>query len=345
MKKILSLILILIFLVACALPLQSCAARKKFSVHSFEYFDTITTVSGYAKSQNEFDEVKATIMSELENYDHLFSIYDQYDGLNNLYSLNEVIDGSHPSLTVDRKIIDLLIYSKQMYQTTQGRVNVAMGSVLSIWHRHRTQAKEETATLPTEDELSAAAEHTDINSILIDESNSTVYISDPEVLLDVGAIAKGYAVEMIAQKLEQSGIDGYMLNVGGNVRTIGRSRKWSCGIENPYGGDTDPYYEILELNGQSLVTSGSYNRFYTVNQKSYHHIIDPDSLMPPDNYISVSVVCESSALADALSTALFLMDTTMGMQLIDTLDDAEAMWVQNDGSVLYSNGFSKYIKN
>ena len=92
----------------------------------------------------------------------------------------------------------------------------------------------------------------------------------------------------------------------------------------------------------SLVTSGSYQRFYKVDGKNYHHIIDPDTLYPGEKYMSVSVLTENSGLGDALSTSLFLMDYEEGKKLIESLENVEAMWVMPDGEQKYSEGFKNY---
>ena len=248
----------------------------------------------------------------------------------------------------DQKVMDLLIFARTLYATTQGRTNVAMGSVLSVWHDYRTAGLDDpsNASLPPMSALKVASEHTDIATVMLDEQTSTVFLSDPEMTLDVGAVAKGYATERIAQYLEQQGISGYLLNVGGNVRCIGGrpdGEKWAVGIENPNTEDTDnPYIAYLKLEDMSLVTSGSYQRYYTVNGKDYHHIIDPDTLMPGTEFRSVSVVCKDSGKADALSTALFTMNYERGSALIASLDGVEAMWVLPNGEQRYSDGFLDY---
>ncbi len=319
----------------------------KYSAYSFDYFDTVTTITGYAKSQEEFDTIADGVLEELEEYHKLFTIYHRYEDTENLCTVNELADGVHRTVTVDPRIIDMLVYAKEMYETTDGTVNVALGSVLSVWHDYRQEGIDEpwAAKLPPMDKLESAAEHTDINALVIDEEACTVTLADPTTTLDVGAIAKGYAVEMAAQSLEAQGITGYVINVGGNVRTVGAKgdgEKWTVGIENPEEDGEDTYLAYLELAGEALVTSGSYQRYYVVDGKRYHHIIDPVTLMPAEGYVSVSVVCKNSADGDALSTALFCMSPEEGMSLIESLPEAEALWVLSDGTCLESSGFSKY---
>ena len=348
MKKRLICLLLALCLLLCPLLLTSCQGRlKKFTKYSLDYFDTATTIIGYARDQQEFDRICADILSGLEEYHRLYTIYHRYEGLENLCTINERVGGAHRTVEVDRRIIDLLIYAKQMYALTDGKINIAMGSMLSIWHDYREQgmSSPQLAALPDMQELSAAAEHTEIDKIIIDEHASTVTLADPAMTLDVGAIAKGYAVEMLAKELQEKGITGYLINVGGNVRTIGPKadgQPWTIGIENPQDDEATPHLALLALSDYSLVTSGSYQRFYMVNGQRYHHIISQETLMPARGYQSVSVVCPNSGMADALSTALFCMTLEQGQRLVESLASVEAMWVKEDGTIYESSGFSAF---
>ena len=348
MKTRLFTVLLALCLAASAISLTACQKEpEKFSTYSFDYFDTVTSISGYAESKEAFDAVANRILAELADYHRLFTIYHRFDGLENLCTVNELVQGQHRTVTVDRRIIDLLLYAKQMHALTDGRVNIAMGSVLSVWHEYRTVGMDDptSASLPPMEQLQEAAQHTDIDCLIIDEQSCTVTITDPEMTLDVGAVAKGYAVEMIAQGLERDGITGYVLNVGGNVRTVGTKADgspWTVGLESPFDEDED-YLCYLGLAGQSLVTSGSYQRYYLVDGKRYHHIIHPETLMPAEGFVSVSVLNRHSGSADALSTALFCMTLEQGMALVESLPDTEAQWVRPDGTISKTEGWDAYI--
>lgn len=337
-------------LLLCGCLFTSCAKQpQKYSTYSFDYFDTATTISGYADSQAEFDAVAEQVLEQLEEYHRLYTIYHRFEGLENLCTVNELVDGAHRTVTVDQKIIDLLVYAREMYTLTDGMVNVAMGSVLKLWHDYRTIGMDDPvkAALPPADALAEAAEHTDITKMVIDRQARTVTLTDPAMRLDVGAIAKGYAVEQIARSLEQQGITGYVLNVGGNVRTVGGKPEgsgWTVGLENPDDTAAEPL-AYLELAGQALVTSGSYQRYYLVDGKRYHHIIHPETRMPAEGYLSVSVLCADSGLGDALSTALFCMPLTEGKALVESLPDVEVLWVEADGTQTLSSGWERYVKN
>lgn len=344
MKKIVGFALVLSVLL-CAL-LGSCGkngGKEKFSKYYFDYFDTVTTIIGYAESEEEFNRVCTLLESELESYHRLYNIYDSFDGLTNLKTINSAKNLENEPIAVPSQIVSLLEFCKEAHTLTGGKTNVAMGSVLSIWHKYRTNGLNNPgkAQLPSMDELRAAAEHTDIDKLRIFDGK--VALLDSEMSLDVGAVAKGYAVEQLGKALYGMGAEGYLLNVGGNVKAIGTKpdgEGFSVGIENPDSGNKDePHIAYLKLADMSLVTSGNYQRFYEVDGKRYHHIIDPQTLMPSEYFASVSVACKDSGLADALSTALFTTSLEDGRALVEGLDGVEALWVTNEGKKHYSSGF------
>ena len=330
--------LVFLLIVGLVCPLAACdASPKKYTAYSLDYFDTVTTLIGYAPSQKAFDAVTETVFSVLLHYHQLFSIYDSVEGVNNLKTLNET-----RSMVADRDLVTFLQYGKEMYDKTDGRMNIAMGAVLSLWHNAREEGllHPERAALPDKDLLQAASAHCDIASLVIDEESLTVSLSDPETLIDVGALGKGYAVEMAARALEEAGIAGYIINAGGNVRTVGKrgdGSLWKVGVEDP--DREGAYLDTVEIADASLVTSGSYMRYYYVKGKPYHHIISPDTLMPSEFFTSLTVRCRDSALADALSTALFTLSYEDGLQLCEEFSDVEVLWLFPSGEVRTTDGW------
>ncbi len=342
---------IVCFALICSLILvfPSCGSereKQKFSVTHLDYFDTVSVIVGFETSQEEFDANAEFIESELAEYHKLYDIYKSYSGINNLCTVNKNA-GIQP-VEVDLKIIELLDECIRLYDITKGRTNVAFGSVLSIWHDYRTWGTDdpENAKIPPRGDLLVAAEHIDISKITIDREKNTVFLSDPKMSLDVGAIAKGYATERIAKDLKAKGITGYTLNIGGNIRTLGTKTdgsKWTASVFDPDPESETGSVMIVEIADKAFVTSGSYQRYYTVDGKQYHHIIDPYTLLPKFDFTSVSVVCHDSGLADALSTALFNMSLEEGEDLVDSLDGVEAMWMTANYEIYYSKGFKEYV--
>ena len=345
MKKI-KLILILL---TAGLTLSSCdKALKKYNGSFLFLFNTVTEIVAYTKNEDEFRELANFIHDELEIYHKLYDIYNSYEGINNIKTIND--NAGIKPVQVDEKIIDLLKLSIKAYELSKGRVNIGMGAVLEIWHDYRTQGIDdpENATLPPMDLLEEANKHTGLNNLVIDEANSTVYLKDSKMRLDVGAIAKGYATECVVQAAIEKGYTDFLLSVGGNVRAVGGKGKekapWNVGIQNPDKESEQNSLYTLAIKDLSLVSSGNYERYYTVNGKIYHHIIDPDTLMPADFFTAVSVVCEDSGMADILSTAIYCMPYEEGLALIESLDNTEALWIFPDKSMKYSSGFEALIK-
>ena len=337
-RKLLSLILIFtLFVCACA-PAEP--ERKQYTASFLTLFDTVTTIVGRAESEEAFQEKAQRIHDELLYYHQLFDIYNSYDGMNNLKTVNDQA-GIAP-VVVDRAVIDLLADSKEYYSLTNGRVNIAMGSVLSLWHDARSDGEDDplNAYLPEEAKLLEASDHTSIDDIVIDFQASTVYLADPQMRLDVGAVAKGWSAQRVAESLES----GLLISVGGNVCATGpkdaEGTPWVIGIDNP---DGEGYLHTVYVSQGSVVTSGDYQRWYIVGDTLYHHIIDPDTLYPARYWKSVTIVCEDSGLADALSTALFLLPYEEGLAVLHQCD-AEALWMDQDGKLFYSTGFRDLIK-
>jgi len=346
-KRSLQIKSILLGSLFCAgLLLGGCAANaepQRYSQTYLDVFDTVTSVVVYDTDEQHANDMMDGIHQQLLTYHQLYDIYNTYDGINNLATVNA--NAGIVPVEVDDKILDLVEYAISMDELTGGRMNIAMGSVLSIWQTYRDAGIDnpDAAQLPPMDELQRANAHAAIDNIVIDRTNGTLYITDPETQIDVGAIGKGYAGEQIISALRAEGIDQLLLAIGGNVCSIGSRADgtgWKVGIQDPY---SDANLCVVSVSGQNVVTSGTYERFYTVDGKNYHHIIDPGTLMPSVLYDSVSLISSDSALADALSTGLFSMPIEEGMALIERLPDTEALWVLADGTQRMSSGFSAFI--
>ncbi len=348
-KKIVPLsLLVLMILTGC----QGEVTKDKYKNEFFEYFDTVTTVIGYADSQEEFDGYFNEIKAEYKTYHELYDIYNNYDGVNNIKSINDKA-GVEP-VKVDKKIIDMILFSKEWYGKTNGKANIAMGSVLELWHETREAAASdpEGAKLPLMEDLQEASLHTNLDDIIVNEEESTVFLKDSDMRLDVGAVAKGYATEMITDHMREKGYTSFIISAGGNVKAMDKPQdkdreKWGIGIQNP---DVSFFKDMESLdtvfaNNISVVTSGDYQRYYYVGDKAYHHIIDNETLMPGDRFKAVTVIMEDSGVADFMSTTVFLSSLEEGKKMLKELDNAYAVWITHDNEIIVSDGIDKYLKS
>lgn len=307
---------------------------KRYSAAFADVFDTVADFTAYTGSQEEFDRVADAVHDELLRLHRIFDIYNEYDGLVNAKTLNKT--AAKGPVEPPEELYELLELAKLWYDRSGGALNVAMGSVLSLWHDCR---EADEPYLPDPDELSERAEHCDISKLIL--SDGGVSFADPGMSIDLGALAKGYAAQKAAELAKSMGCDRFALSVGGNIVTCGEKSTgpWEIGIASPDGG----ILTSVKVAGECVVTSGDYQRYFEYGGVRYHHIIDPGTLYPANLWRSVTVISESSYDADALSTALFCLDLDSGKKFAGEFG-AEVIWVSVDGSVTRTDGVAEYEK-
>lgn len=307
-------------------------SKERYQATYLDLFDTVTTVIGYSESSEEFQLQAEQIYEELKYYHQLFDIYQEYD-IHNLKTIND--HAGREAIKVETEILELLSDCIEYYEQTNGKVNVAMGSVLSLWQQARVKALEDpdAAAVPSASALQEAGRHRDISGLILDWQNSTVYLTDPEQSLDVGAVAKGWAAQKVCSKAPE----GFLISIGGNVCVTGKKPDgtlWIVGVQAPEEGSTE-YIQTLQIEKGSVVTSGDYQRYFEADGKRYHHLIDPETGYPAERWKSVTILCEDSGWADALSTALFLLSKEEGEVLLKK-HNASAIWVDQEGKLWQS---------
>ncbi len=340
-------------LLGIALTTQHLRAVKyeKYTDSFFDTFDTVVVVVAYNRSQEEFDSYFNRIHQRFRELHKLYDIYHEYPGLNNIKTINDHA-GIKP-VKVDREIIDLILFAKELYRKTAGKTNIAMGAVLRIWHDYREAGRldPQAAELPPIEELREALTHTDIDKVIIDLESSTVYLADSQMSLDVGALAKGYAAELVMREMAALGLKSAMISAGGNIRAVGKPldgvrERWGVGIQDPRQSifSEDGLLDVVFINDGAVVSSGDYQRYYVVDGKRYHHLIDPETLMPAEHYRSVTVVGQDSGVADYLSTELFLLPWPESRVLAEQLG-VEALWVMPDGTIETTEGLRRIMRS
>lgn len=322
-----------------------CAGRpKRYTAVWFDLFDTVTTVVGYAATDAEWEAQMQALRADLLTLHQLFDVYHHYDGLVNLYDLNQT--AALGPVEVDERLFGLLECSADLAGRTGQKANIALGAVLALWHTARTAALENPADarLPDPAALADAAGHCDLQNLVLDKESHTVFYADPLMQLDVGAVAKGYAAELAARAAAERGLGSALLSLGGNLRAVGQKpdgSPWIGGLENPLDPEADFLCTVPLQPGESLVTSGDYQRYYEVDGVRYHHLIDPDTLAPANYCHAVCVLCGDSALADGFSTALFCTPPDEGLRLVEATPGLEAAWVLPNGEMQFSAGFAE----
>ena len=341
-KSIAAALLAAAFTCACAdeKPAPETELIKYTNLSVDAGFDTVYQLTEFGTDRDGMEACFRDTEDMFRQFNDLFDIYNDYDGVNNLKTINDNA-GKQP-VKVDRQIIDMLKEAKEFAEISDGAFDITIGSVLRVWHEYRDagivlNSKGKNAPLPTDEELEKAAQHCGWQYVEIDEENSTVFITDPDVSLDVGGIAKGFAAERIGEYMDETDVAYATVNAGRNIRTVrpkADGTPWIIGIANP--ADGSGIYCTVEMDGTgSFVTSGDYERFFKGEDgKIYHHIIDPATLKPADYYHSVSIVTPDSSAADCLSTTLFTLSIEDGKKVLEayrkkTGDPAEAIWIMD----------------
>lgn len=294
------------------------------------YFDTIITISIYGETKEKSERVIEdcfTIAQEMEN--KLSKTVTNSDIYNINNNLNSFVEVSEDTITVINTAIKYSTLSNGMFDIT-------MGNVINLWDF-------EEGVLPDESDIKR--ELSEVNYKNISINNNTVCLSGTNVSLDVGGIAKGYIADKMKEYLLSQDIDCAIINLGGNVDVIGTkpdNSPFNVGIANP--DDDSKALVSVECEDLSVVTSGTYQRYFEKDGISYHHILDTKTGFPVKNNIkSVTVISKSSIDCDALSTTCFLLGKEKGLKLIEEIDNTECIFILDDNSVVPSSGMGKSI--
>lgn len=296
MKRILAVLLLLGCLGGCC----ACAPQER-SVVGY-YFDTVITVT--ASCPQEVLDGVLSICAELDTR------FDRTDPNSEVWKLNHA-NGAPVAVSEDMR--NVLLLAEEIHRMSDGAFDITIAPVTELWDFHS-----DTPDVPDAAQLRAAVERVDGSCVQID--GATVTLRDG-VTIDLGGIAKGYIADRLKAYLMEQGVESACINLGGNILTIGtkpNGEPWRVGIRDPKGGPND-VIEVVSANDCAVVTSGTYERCFYHENVLYHHILDPKTGLPVrTETASVTVIGDSAAVADALSTACFVLDAEQAQRLAET---------------------------
>ena len=319
MKKYIIYVISLLLLVS--LIILNIYKEKEYTKNLF-YMDTYISVKIVSNNKNKVDKA----LNYIEN------MFKYYDNLTNRYDINSElskINNVEGTFNINKDLYNILEYSINYYDKTNGLFNINMGNIIDIWKKYRDIGE----GIPSNIELS---KDTDINNIKL-LGNNKIYVNN--VNIDLGGIVKGYVTKLIGEYLDKENIKNYIINAGGNVIVGKKNPYYKIGIED--ANDTSKIIDVIKGNNICVVTSGGYHRYYEYNGVRYHHIINPNTNYPSNYMNSVTIISKDCALADILSTTLFLMPIEDGLEYIKNYD-AEAIFYSNDNSIIKTEGIKKY---
>jgi thiamine biosynthesis lipoprotein len=242
-------------------------------------------------------------------------------------------------------LIEVLETALYYAELSDGAFDPTIGPLVTLWG-----IGTDTQRIPHEDEIAATLELVDWRELVINREAGTVFLQREGMALDLGAIAKGYAGDEAVRIASEAKVQRAIVDLGGNIVVLGWRGKqkkellpWRIGIQNPLK-ERGAYIGILSVHDTSIVTSGIYERFFESGGKYYHHLFSTATGYPVENgLLSVTIVTDSSTAADALSTVVFALGFERGKALIDSIPDAEAIFVFDDRSISITSGLAGFF--
>lgn len=332
-KLLFLLVVFILILLAILFVLKKVTTIKyKEYTKTLNYMDTVIDIKIYSNNENEANTIISEIEKIYKHYHELTDRYNAYEGINNVYTINNTKEITQ--LDIDKDLYEILNYSVNWYYKSNGLFNINIGNLTDLWKKYR----DNQTGIPTNDELYRLS-GLDIKNIVLYNDNK---ILTGNVNLDLGGIAKGYATEVVHYYLKSIGFERYLINAGGTVLAgvNNDGNKYKVGVQNP--NNPSEVFTTLKISNAIVTSSGGYERFYEYNGQKYHHIINPNTKMPANNMKSVSVITDDAMIGDVLSTTLFLMSVEDGQKLVEQYDNVEAIWYTNDDQTIKSAGIKKY---
>ena len=276
-------------------------------------------------------------------FDDLFNLIDKYEYMVSKNITDTELDRVNKNagiapVKVSNDFIEMVNLGLKYAKASEGRFDISVGPIVDLWGIGSDMAR-----LPGDSEIQALMKYIDYSKIVVDKAASTIYLPEKGMEIDLGAIAKGYIADRLKDKIQAEGYDSAIINLGGNVLTVGRkpnSDNWNIGVRNPES-DAGSTMGILKLVDNSIVSSGVYERFFVQDNVRYHHIINALTGYPEQNdMLSVSIVSDRSVDGDALSTTTFLLGLEKGYKYIESLDGIGAVFIMKDHSVYVTSNLA-----
>ena len=327
------------------------------------YFDTVIAISLYDRKD---PAILDACMQKCAHYEDLLSAQKKNSDVWNInHSAPQAVKVSPETLALAKTALHYAKLSEGAFDPTIGRLS-------DLWNF----TGDPPGPVPDPKQLKELASHVGFEKLKIDEDASTIALTDKEAALDLGGIAKGFIADELKTYLLAQGVHSAIINLGGNVllvggKTISASSSanassaagssfpnrpsasvsagassatlsdFAVGIQEPFGATGD-FAAVVEAQDKSIVSSGTYERYFKNGDKLYHHLLNPKTGYPVQNGLSgVTIVSDRSVDGDALSTTCFILGEKKGLQLINSLPDTEVMFIHTDGSLSYSKNFPR----
>jgi len=304
---------------------------------------TFARVVVIAKDSNSAGKCIESALAQINKVDDLMSDYKDNSEIS---ILNR--DGFKRAVELSQSTYEVLQRSAEFSKLTDGAFDVTVGPLVELFRK----AKEEHI-LPSQDEIDNAKSRVGFEKLKFDDINRTVRFTVEGMMLDLGGIAKGYAVDKALEVMQAHGAVGGMVDLGGDIRCFGAPLEgrdyWVIGLQNPNVGSDSIGREVLlklKMTNGAVATSGDYQQFVIIEGKRYSHIIDRRTGTSKEDLSSVTIISDNATNADALATAVSVMGSEEGLELIENIPGTEAILITSEPEfkIIKTSGAEKYIK-
>ncbi|HCQ89851.1 MAG TPA: thiamine biosynthesis protein ApbE [Clostridium sp.] len=325
------LILSITILSGCS---SSNSSTKEPISHTEVVMGTVCTIQIFDSKDTSIFDKAFDRLKDLENKVSINKEGTELDKVNEMSGKEATVVGKDTFTIVESG----LYYSK----ISNGNFDITIGPIVKLWG-----IGSENARVPNEKEIIEKKSLINYNDVILDSEKNSIFLKNPNMIIDLGGIAKGYAADEMKNLLVDNGVKSAMINLGGNLYILGNKpngKQWKIGIQDPNGGSTDTVGNIL-VNDKSIVTSGTYERFLEVDGKVYHHILDPKTGYPYESdLLSATIISDKSMDGDGLSTYAFALGREKGLEFINSLEDIEAIFITKDNEIYLTNGLKNDFK-
>lgn len=323
-----------LLLLSCALIISGCKGvhTKEPLSKSGVFFDTIISIKLFdTKDPKLLDEC----FSMCKEYENKFSRTIPTS------EISKINASKGETVTVSDETIELLNKGLHYSRVSGGAFDITIAPLSTLW-----DFKNNTGVIPDSTQIAEAKSHVNYENIIIE--NNTVRLTDPKSAIDLGGIAKGYIADQLKEFLTENGVEHAIISLGGNILTIGDKTDGSpfrVGVQKPFAQQNE-FITTVSVKDKSVVSSGIYERYFKQNNTIYHHILDPKTGFPyQNNLLEVTIISDSSADGDALSTTCFALGLEKGLEFINQLEGTEAVFITDDYQLHYSKNLKKVQSN
>jgi len=317
------------------LCLTGCERRFKESKFLMSTIVEITAVG----TEEESRQAMSLAFEEIRRIDGLMSVYNPDSEVSRI---NEAAGES--AVRVSDDTLEVMNESLRIARLTDGALDITVAPLMELWGFGNGENR-----VPPDDELQEKLKLVDYTKVLVDADSSTARLDLPGMRIDVGGVAKGYAVDNAIRVMKEAGIRNALISAGGDIYGLGAppgKESWRIGIRHPR--DRTDLLGILELKDRAVATSGDYENFFEVDGKRYCHIMDPETGRPVQGIMSVTIIADTAAEADALATAVFPLGADKGMKLIESLEGVDGIIVTgseaDDMKIMMSSGLENKLQ-